>query len=89
MDEGIEQDVSKEAPTGPGGGMDKRLFRIQVMNQISAAGLSRLPPSLYTVGKDVPEPDAILVRSADMHAMAIPASVRAIARAAPARTISQ
>ena len=42
---------------------------------------SRLPAERYRVGKDVADPAAILVRSADLHAMAIPASVRAIGRA--------
>ncbi len=54
---------------------------ILVLNQIAASGLARLPAARYTVGKDVADPVAILVRSADLHAMAIPASVRAIARA--------
>ena len=54
---------------------------ILVLNQISASGLSRLPAETYRVGKDVADPVAILVRSADLHAMAIPASVRAIGRA--------
>ena len=54
---------------------------VLVLNQISANGLSRLPAESYRVGKDVAEPDAVLLRSADMHAMNIPASVRAIGRA--------
>ncbi|HUG21015.1 phosphoglycerate dehydrogenase [Piscinibacter sp.] len=56
-------------------------FEIRVLNQISPNGLKRLPSERYTVGKDVPHPAAVLVRSADMHTMEIPASVRAIARA--------
>jgi len=55
--------------------------RVLVLNQIAPAGLKRLPAEGYVVGKDIADPDAILVRSADMHAMDIPASVRAIARA--------
>jgi D-3-phosphoglycerate dehydrogenase len=54
---------------------------ILVLNQVSAAGLSRLPAELYRVGKDVADPVAILVRSADLHATEIAASVRAIGRA--------
>ena len=54
--------------------------KILTLNAISARGLARLPQS-YVVGGDVAEPDAILVRSANMHEMDIPASVRAIARA--------
>ena len=61
--------------------MDRRPFRIQVLNQISSSGLSRMPADLYTVGKGLAEPDAILVRSADMHAIDIPGSVLAIGRA--------
>ena len=56
-------------------------FKVQVLNQISLSGLKRLPGERYVVGKDVAQPDAMLVRSADMHALAIPASVRAIGRA--------
>ena len=54
---------------------------VLVVNQISASGLSRLPAETYRVGKDVADPVAILVRSADLHAVTIPASVRAIGRA--------
>ena len=57
-----------------------RARKILTLNAISARGLARLPQS-YIVGGDVAEPDAILVRSANMHAMAIPPSVRAIGRA--------
>ncbi|MBI3368279.1 MAG: phosphoglycerate dehydrogenase [Burkholderiales bacterium] len=56
-------------------------FEILVLNQISANGLSRLPAERYAVGKDATAPAAILLRSADMHAMTIAPSVRAIARA--------
>ena len=56
-------------------------FRILVLNQIASVGLKRLPAEQYAVGKDVADPDAILVRSADMHALQIPASVKAVARA--------
>ena len=56
-------------------------FKVLVLNQISANGLKRLPGERYLVGKDVTQPDAVLVRSADMHALDIPASVLAIGRA--------
>lgn len=54
---------------------------VLVLNQISASGLSRLPPDRYRVGKDVADPAAILVRSADLHGASIAASVLAIGRA--------
>jgi D-3-phosphoglycerate dehydrogenase len=60
--------------------MDSR-FGILMLNQIAANGLKRLPAERYTVSKDLEQPDAVLVRSADMHALQIPASVRAIGRA--------
>ena len=60
--------------------MDKQ-FKIQVLNQISPVGLKRLPSEVYSVGKEVAQPDVILVRSADMHSMDIPASVKAVGRA--------
>jgi D-3-phosphoglycerate dehydrogenase len=56
-------------------------YRILTLNKISASGLKRFPASAYTVGADVTDPDAILVRSQVMHDMEIPASVKAIARA--------
>src|SRR6478609_7138069 len=56
-------------------------FRISVLNQISKAGLDRLPAGQYLTGKDLAAPDAILVRSADLHGTPIPDSVTAIARA--------
>ena len=53
---------------------------ILTLNAISKRGLARLPPS-YSVGNDIAEPDAILVRSQVMHEMPIPESVLAIGRA--------
>ena len=54
---------------------------VLVLNQISASGLSRLPAENFRVGKDLADPAAILLRSADLHSVTIPASVRAIGRA--------
>src|SRR5258706_10270526 len=56
-------------------------YNILTLNQISSHGLHRFPAARYTVGKAVEQPDAILVRSHDMHALRIPASVKAIGRA--------
>ncbi len=55
-------------------------FRVLVLNQVSATGLQRLPAGRYVTGKDLAEPDAVLVRSADLHHVAIGASVKAIGR---------
>ncbi len=57
------------------------MFKIQTLNSISRNGLSRLPTALYSIANDVAEPDAILLRSADLHTKPIAASVKAVARA--------
>ena len=44
-------------------------FKVLVLNAVSANGLKRLPAEHYTTGKDIAEPHAILLRSADLHAM--------------------
>jgi D-3-phosphoglycerate dehydrogenase len=56
-------------------------FRIQTLNNISSKGLDRLPHERYEVASGIEKPDAVLLRSADMHKMALPESVRAVARA--------
>src|SRR6187402_3757835 len=61
--------------------MTAKPFKILVLNQISPNGLKRLPAERYITAKDHAAPDAVLVRSADMHEMTIPASVQAIGRA--------
>lgn len=57
------------------------MFKIQVFNKISKAGLNQFPSELYEVSPDIQQPDAILVRSQSLHDMAIPGSVKAIGRA--------
>lgn len=56
-------------------------FRVQTLNAISGAGLSRFPDDLYDVGGTLADPDALLVRSAKLHDTPIPETVLAIARA--------
>ena len=56
-------------------------YRILTLNRISPRGLARLPPERYEVGADIAEPDAILLRSADLHVTPIAPGVRAIGRA--------
>ena len=57
------------------------MFKIQTLNKIAACGLDRLPRDTYESATEIVNPDAILLRSADMHSMDIPASVKSIARA--------
>jgi D-3-phosphoglycerate dehydrogenase len=57
------------------------MFRIRTMNKISSLGLDLFPRDKYEVASEIPNPDAILVRSADLHSVEIPGTVLAIARA--------
>jgi D-3-phosphoglycerate dehydrogenase / 2-oxoglutarate reductase len=56
-------------------------FRILTLNNISVRGLERLPRDRYELASEIGNPHAVLLRSADMHKMSIPASVLAVARA--------
>jgi len=56
-------------------------YRILTLNNISARGLERLPRDRYEIASDLEHPDAILVRSADMHSAPICDSLRAVGRA--------
>ncbi len=57
------------------------MYKIQTLNEISDIIHSQLSADEYTVTRDEPVPDAILVRSADMQSMALPESLLAVARA--------
>ena len=57
------------------------MFNILTLNKISASGLANFDAAKYACADDFAAPDAVIVRSASMHEMEIPASVLAIARA--------
>ena len=57
------------------------MYKILTLNNISVAGLERLPRDQYEVASEITHPDAILLRSFNMHDMDIPQSVTAIGRA--------
>ncbi len=57
------------------------MFKIKTLNNISKTGLNRLPQGQYTTGNDLADADAILVRSADLHKLDVPPSLKAIGRA--------
>ena len=56
-------------------------YRVAVYNAITAKGLERFPAAHYIVGKALPSPDAILVRSHTLQATEVPPMVKAVARA--------
>jgi len=57
------------------------MFKVKTYNQISIKGLSRFPREKYEVASDIGHPDAYILRSHKLHGEALPASVKAVARA--------
>ena len=59
------------------------MYNIVKLNSISDKGLNKLPAKDFVLSDDAsfPNPDGILVRSADMHSYDLPASLLGIARA--------
>lgn len=57
------------------------MFKILTLNNISVAGLERLPRDKYEIASEITHPDAILLRSFKMHDMEIPATLKAVGRA--------
>lgn len=57
------------------------MLRIRTYNEISVEGLNRLGREQYEVASDISRPDAILLRSYNLHGEPLPESVQAIARA--------
>ncbi len=57
------------------------MYKVLTLNNIAVAGLRRLPRRLYEVASEIAHPDAVLLRSHNMHDMDIPETVVAIGRA--------
>ena len=55
--------------------------KILTLNNISVAGLEKLPLDSYEIASEIQHPDAILLRSFKMHDMDIPESLKAVGRA--------
>src|ERR1051325_7706646 len=58
-----------------------RKSEILVINNVALIGLRRFPPEQYTVVKEGNDPDAIVVRSQDLHRYEFGPSLRAVGRA--------
>jgi D-3-phosphoglycerate dehydrogenase len=54
---------------------------VLVLNAIAQVGLKRLPAERYTIVKESKSPDAILVRSQEMHGMKFSDNLKAVGRA--------
>ncbi|MBN2574147.1 MAG: phosphoglycerate dehydrogenase [Deltaproteobacteria bacterium] len=57
------------------------MFKIQTLNKIAAIGLDELPRDAFEIAAEQANPDGIILRSADLHAVELPASLKGIARA--------
>lgn len=57
------------------------MYKVLTLNNIAVAGLRRLPRERYEVASEIAHPDAIILRSYNMHDMEIPETVVAIGRA--------
>ena len=57
------------------------MYKVKTLNKISPTGLEELPRSLYEISSEITEPDAIIVRSFNMHELELPSSLKVIARA--------
>lgn len=57
------------------------MYTILTLNSISAAGLERLPRDKYEIASEARHPDAILLRSFNMHDLPIPDTLKAVGRA--------
>jgi D-3-phosphoglycerate dehydrogenase len=57
------------------------MFKILTYNNISIAGLERLPRDRYEVSSEMQRPDAIMLRSFKLHGVPIADSVRCVGRA--------
>ncbi len=56
-------------------------YKVQVFNNIAQEGLSKLPAERYTTTANQTAPDAILLRSQNLHEQAIPDSLMTVGRA--------
>ncbi|MBR1708185.1 MAG: phosphoglycerate dehydrogenase [Clostridia bacterium] len=57
------------------------MFKIQTLNSIQPVWQSILTEDAYQVGSDIDNMDGIIVRSADMHELAVPESLLCVGRA--------
>lgn len=58
-----------------------KMFKIQTLNKISTIGIDLFPRDHYEIASEILNPDAIIVRSANMLDMSLPATIKAVARA--------
>lgn len=57
------------------------MFKIRTLNKIDTEGLNLFPLDIYEIASELPTPDAIILRSFNMHDLELTSSLKAIARA--------
>ena len=57
------------------------MFNIKTINNISDKGLNRLPAESFSVSPEIDNPDAIILRSQNLHDMEIPVNLKVVGRA--------
>jgi D-3-phosphoglycerate dehydrogenase len=57
------------------------MYKVLTLNNIAVEGLRRLPRARYEIASEIAHPDAIILRSFNMHDMDVPDTVVAIGRA--------
>ena len=57
------------------------MFNIKTINNISDKGLNRLPAESFSVSPEIDNPDAIILRSQNLHDMDVPANLKVVGRA--------
>jgi len=57
------------------------MYKIQTLNKISPVGLDLFPRDEYEIASEIPNPDALLLRSFKMHDVELPKSLKAVGRA--------
>ena len=57
------------------------MYKVLKLNKIAAEGIDSFPSDKYIVSDNMSDPDAIILRSFDMHLMEIPSSLQVVGRA--------
>lgn len=57
------------------------MLKVLTYNNISAVGLERFPRDRYEVASEIQHPDAVMLRSYDLHGAEIPPTLKAVGRA--------
>lgn len=57
------------------------MFKIQTLNKIDPDGLGLFALDKYEIASEIPSPDAVVLRSFNMHELELPESLKAVARA--------